>query len=59
MRCIAVAFFTYPLRFARPPNLEGQIRSASISSSKLGEVPGGRRGMLAFADSEGYHGATN
>ena len=32
MRCIAVAFFIYPLRFARPPNLGGQIRSANCPS---------------------------
>ncbi len=30
MHRIAVAFFIYPLRFARPPNLGGQYFTPSI-----------------------------
>ena len=47
--------FSYPLRFARPPNLWGQIHkriagfSPSISSSKLGEVPVRAVGSVCFA----------
>ena len=48
--------FTYPLRFARPPNLGGQYFSFLYSSPKLGEVTESQRGLsfwqLYFADQE-------